>query len=66
MIKFEIQMGLVFVTNPYIIHKKTPKVNDINMPIDTSLADLVLIVFKTCGIKAIVVSVAAQYPSKSK
>jgi hypothetical protein len=66
MIEFEIQIGLLFVTNPYIIHRKTPIVNEINIPIDTSLADLVLIVFKTCGTKAIVVNVAAQYPNKSK
>jgi len=61
-IKLEIQIGLLSFANPYSIHKKTPVVKKTNIPIETSFADFVFNVFKTCGINAIVVKDAAKYP----
>tara|TARA_B110000879_G_C11119603_1_gene491163 strand:+ start:956 stop:1108 length:153 start_codon:yes stop_codon:yes gene_type:complete len=47
---------------PYISHKNTPTLNINHIGKDMSLALLVLYIFTACGIKAIVVKIAARNP----
>jgi hypothetical protein len=47
---------------PYINHKNTPTLNINHIGKDMSLVLFVLYIFTACGIKAIVVKIAARNP----
>jgi len=54
-----------WIKRPYNIHKKLPVNCKESMPKDKPLTCFVIIVLIACGKKAVVVSIAAEYPNIS-
>ena len=62
-IKFARMIGRALSKIPYISQQVTPIKNIIYIPKDKSLVCFVLIIFTSCGIKQLVVSIAADIPN---